>query len=129
MDSAGLLIRLIAWLYDLLLVGVPLCVFSVTLFGMSRIAVYVFFIFFLVYATITPAVSGGYTLGKKILRIRILVHQKNQWFAMMMRHIVTVCLYVLSCGLLLIVSIMMMEVREDRCSLHDLFANTSVIQE
>jgi len=126
---AGLFIRLIAWLYDFLLVGVPLFVFSVTLYGMSRYAVYLFFIFFLVYATITPAVNGGYTLGKKLVRVRIAAHQKNRLLAMTIRHVVAVCLYVLSCGLLLIVSIMMVKIRNDRRSLHDLFANTSVMQE
>ncbi len=129
MAQAGLFLRLIAWLYDLLLIGVPLFVFSVTLHGADLDALYTFLITFFVYATIAPCATDGYTLGKKLVRIRIIVYRKNKLLAMVIRHILAVILYALSCGLVLFISMIMICVRADQRSLHDVLANTVVVQE
>lgn len=129
MVQAGLLLRLIAWLYDLLLIGVPLFVFSLTLHRAELDALYSFFVAFFVYVTIAPCVTNGYTLGKKLVRIRIIVHRKNKWLAMVIRHIIAGILYAFSCGLLLFISMLMICVRTDQRSLHDVLANTVVVQE
>lgn len=126
--TARLLIRLIAWVYDVLLVGVPLFVASVTVFHISIYAIFFFIAAFIAYAVVTPVATSGFTLGKRLLRIQIVIDDtKRKWKALFLRHLFVPILYFITCGILLLISMIMIKVRYDQRGLHDVLAKTNVI--
>lgn len=127
-DTVGLLIRLIAWLYDLLLVGVPVAVMGVTLFGMEIAALCFLIGVFLFYAAVIPVMTSGFSVGKWLVGIRIAsLEGELTWRTMVIRHILSFIVYVLTGGLLLLLSVFMVMIRRDHRSLHDRFAMTVVV--
>lgn len=129
-DTVGLLIRLIAWLYDLLLVGVPVAVMGVTLFGMKIAALCFLIGVFLLYAAVIPVMTSGFSVGKWLVGIRIVSLEGDlTWRAMMIRHVLSFIVYVLTGGVLFLLSAFMVMIRLDHRSLHDQFAKTAVVIE
>lgn len=127
-DTANLTVRVIAWIDDLLLIGVPILVVGITLFHFEWNALLFFIVVFTLYATITPVLTSGYTLGKRIVGIRIISPDSRVSFkTIVIRHILTSTIYILSCGVALIISIAMTKYRSDKKSLHDYFARTTVV--
>lgn len=127
-EWASLWVRLFAWIFDLLLVGVPLIVIGVTFFekGLNMIF-FAFFLFFL-YVLLTPVFWQGFTVGKRILRIRIIDRKKNKISikTMLGRLIVSGLLYLITFGIALIVSVIVAHLRQDKRAIHDLIAGTCV---
>ncbi|MDV2582886.1 RDD family protein [Alkalibacillus haloalkaliphilus] len=80
------------------------------------------------YFTFTPLLWSGYTIGKRVLAIRIaqVNNSKLTFPTMFLREVIGVILYQLTLGLLTIVSIYLVTTRDDRRSVHDLIAGTFV---
>ncbi|WP_409299399.1 RDD family protein [Peribacillus sp. SCS-26] len=81
-----------------------------------------------VYSLIIPTVWYGYTVGKKIMGIRIAKVNggKVGIGTMLMRNLVGGLIYGLTIGIALIVSAFMVGMRKDKRALHDLIAGTYV---
>jgi uncharacterized RDD family membrane protein YckC len=84
----------------------------------------------LVYSIVLPIVWHGYTIGKRMMGIRIAkVDGKKLGFGtMFMRTFVGGLVYVLTLGIGLIVSAFMVGLREDKRAIHDFIAGTYVTQ-
>lgn len=79
---------------------------------------------------IVPVVWNGYTVGKRICRIQIrreFDHRPPHIGNMLMRELVANIVYALTLGIGLIASAIMVGVREDKRSLHDIIAGTEVV--
>ncbi|WP_261131132.1 RDD family protein [Bacillus sp. Marseille-Q3570] len=127
---ASLTQRALAMIVDLVIVTAPLSVISFLVFGTWRgdwitVAVEIF------YWLIIPVLTGGYTIGKWMAGIRIEMRKGTDpgILCMILRYGVVPLFYVISFGLLLLVSIGMMMIRPDRKSLHDVIANTVVVKD
>jgi uncharacterized RDD family membrane protein YckC len=129
---AGFWIRVGAALLDGLIVSLPLGVIA-SFIGdggqdpTSPSQLFVNFIIFL-YGLLVPLFWSGYTVGKRIFGIRILrVDGENVRITnMLIRTVVTGLLYAFTFGIAVIVSAIMVGVRKDKRSLHDLIAGTYV---
>lgn len=123
-------VRLVAILLDALIVGVPLLLISIFLVGDWERGERVGELVFAGYSLLVPVVWRGYTLGKYICRIRIqreFEQDPPHIGTMLLRNVVAGAVYGLTFGIGLILSIIMVFVREDRRSLHDFIAGTEVI--
>ncbi|WP_217587654.1 RDD family protein [Lentibacillus saliphilus] len=85
-------------------------------------------IFSYFYETFLPLLWDGYTIGKRILGIRIahLTNKKLTLGAMIIGGFLAQLLYYILAGILLIASIYFVSTREDKRSIHDLLAQTYV---
>lgn len=125
---AGLWVRLLAWVFDLLLVGVPMVVVGVTIFGKGVGLILFASISFFLYVFLTPVFWQGYTVGKRILRIKIIVRKKKRISigTMGARLIVAGLLYLFTFGIALVLSVLVAHLRKDKRAIHDLIAGTCV---
>ncbi|MBM7644207.1 putative RDD family membrane protein YckC [Scopulibacillus daqui] len=82
-----------------------------------------------IYLIIVPIVWNGYTVGKRLLGIRIerLSGKRVSIITMILRYI-GFAIYIATFGIAFIISIIMMIFRCDNRSLHDLIAGTCVNQ-
>ncbi|MFC4560097.1 RDD family protein [Virgibacillus kekensis] len=82
----------------------------------------------LIYHIILPVLWYGYTIGKRLLGIRIVkVNGENVGIGnMLMRHLVAGLVYALTLGIGVIVSVFMVAIREDKRAIHDFVAGTYV---
>lgn len=85
-------------------------------------------IFTLLYDFTLPLCWNGYTIGKRMVGIRIAQQndEKLTFFTMLIRVFVTHVLYYGTAGLLTIISIVCVAVRDDRKAIHDFLAQTYV---
>lgn len=127
-EEAGFWIRLGAALLDGLIIGVPLLILSWIIGGkegqISSNLLSALYSFFL------PILWNGYTIGKRICGIRIRrVHDHSPpgFGTMLLRDIVAGIVYGLTFGIGIIVSGLMVMIREDKRSLHDFIAGTEVV--
>ncbi|KIL75569.1 RDD family protein [Bacillus badius] len=129
-QPAGFWIRLVANLLDGLIIGVPLSIISYFIAGDWDGDAFTNSLNF-VYALIIPVVWSGYTIGKKIMGIRIVKvnGEKLGIGAMFMRTVVAGLVYVLTLGIGLIISAFMVGLREDKRAIHDFIAGTYVTSE
>ncbi|KAB7705971.1 RDD family protein [Bacillus aerolatus] len=129
-QPAGFWRRLFANILDAIIVGVPLSVISYFIMGNWDESA-ITSIGNLLYALVVPVVWAGYTIGKRILGIRIakVNGEKLGFGAMLMRTIVAGLVYVLTLGIGVIVSAFMAGLREDKRSIHDFIAGTYVTHE
>lgn len=128
-DVASVLIRSIAWCFDLLLIGVPLVVMSITLFNVSIGTMIFSFLLFSFYTCFTPVMASGVTLGKKLMSIHIV--QRNtrsqvNFRQMLIRTLMLNICCMLTGGIVLLVSIVLMLFTKGTYSLHDVVAQTTV---
>ncbi|WP_422661421.1 RDD family protein [Paenibacillus sp. EC2-1] len=127
--EAGFWIRLGAMVLDGLIIGIPLGFLSYQIDGgMDREPITD--ILSMLYSLLLPIFWYGYTIGKRICGIRIRKvydHMPPSFGTMLMRNVVGGVVYVLTLGIGLIASIIMISMREDRRSLHDLIAGTEVV--
>lgn len=127
-ETVGLFIRMIAWLYDILLVGVPVAVLGISLFHVDIKALVFCIAVFWLYVTVLPIITSGFTVGKRLVGIRIVSAQERiLWRTMIVRHFIMFVFYILSGGILLLISVFMVMNRCDRRSLHDCLAKTKVV--
>lgn len=82
----------------------------------------------LLYAIILPVVWSGYTIGKRILGVRIVkINGESIGFGtMLVRTIVAGFIYAITLGIGLIISAFMVGIRKDKRAIHDFLAGTYV---
>jgi uncharacterized RDD family membrane protein YckC len=82
------------------------------------------------YGLLLPVIWKGYTLGKKLVNVKIvrIDGQPLTVMTMFMRNFVAGLVYVFTLGIAGIVSAFMVAFREDKRSIHDLIAKTEVIK-
>ncbi len=124
-NPAGFLERFFAILLDGLIVHLPIVIISLFIFGQREI--FSDIVMFL-YGIILPVVWYGYTVGKRIIGIRIVKINGEQVGigTMLLRDLVSGFIYLITFGILGIVSIFMVALREDKRAIHDFIAGTCV---
>ncbi|MDX8366199.1 RDD family protein [Cytobacillus sp. IB215665] len=124
-NSAGFSIRLAALLFDWLLIGLPITFIAYYIFNEQSFLLNQFEV---IYGTLLPVFWKGYTVGKKIVGIRIVkIDGTNvHLVTMVLRVIIAGIVYGLTLGIGIIVSIFMVLLREDNRAIHDFVANTYV---
>ncbi|MGG4345883.1 RDD family protein [Paenibacillus lautus] len=126
---AGFWIRLGANLLDGIIVSLPLWFIAGLITGNFENEPINNLIYGL-YAMLVPVYWNGYTIGKRLCGIRI---RKFDFLeppgigTMLLRNLVAGIVYTLTFGIGLIVSIIMVAMREDKRSLHDFIAGTEVV--
>lgn len=126
MNPAGFWIRFGASLFDGIIMAAPLAIISYLILGESdtwftTIGSYIYFI-------LLPVVWTGYTVGKRILGIRIVNLDETDvsFWTMIKRHLIAGLIYALTFGIGVIVSAFMVGIREDKRAIHDFIAGTYV---
>jgi uncharacterized RDD family membrane protein YckC len=129
-NPAGFWRRLAANLLDGLIVGVPLAIISYFITG-SMEGDPITSLINLAYFLLVPIYWSGYTIGKRIMGVRIVKvnGEKLGFGAMFLRTIVASLVYVVTLGIALIVSSIMVGVRQDKRAIHDFIAGTYVTTE
>ena len=88
-------------------------------------------IIYFFYILLIPIYWNGYTVGKRIVNIRIVKHDTLETptiGTMLMRELVGWIIYVASFGIAVIVSCFMVALREDKRAIHDFIAGTIVVK-
>lgn len=126
-NLAGFWDRFFAGLLDGLFVGLPIAILAYFITGKFDDDV-ISAPLNLVYALVIPVVWNGYTVGKRMMQIRIakVNGDKLGFGTMFMRTIVSGLVYVLTLGIGIIVSAFMVGMREDKRAIHDFIAGTYV---
>jgi uncharacterized RDD family membrane protein YckC len=129
-NPAGFWKRLAANLLDGIIVGIPISLIGYLITN-SWEENWFTSLANIVYALVVPAVWSGYTVGKKLLGIRIAKVNggKVGIGTMFLRSIVGSLVYVITLGIGLIISAIMVAAREDKRSIHDFIAGTYVTTE
>ncbi|WLR56987.1 RDD family protein [Mesobacillus subterraneus] len=127
---AGFWVRLGAGILDGIIIGVPLLIISYLVTGSAEENVFTSSLN-LLYTLLVPVLWSGYTVGKKIVGVRIakVNGEKLGFGTMLMRTIVAGLVYVLTLGIGFIVSAFMVGIREDKRAIHDFIAGTYVTYE
>jgi uncharacterized RDD family membrane protein YckC len=127
---AGFWVRLGAAILDGLIIGVPLAIISYLVTGSAEDNIFTSTLNFL-YTLLVPVVWAGYTVGKKIVGVRIakVNGEKLGFGTMFMRTIVSGLVYLLTLGIGIIVSAFMVGLRQDKRAIHDFIAGTYVTYE
>lgn len=127
MNPAGFWARLGANLLDGLIIGIPLSIISFLISGNWQDTP-ITSLGNILYSILVPVLWTGYTVGKKILGIRIVKvdGSKLGYGAMILRVLVGGLVYALTFGIALIVSAFMVGIREDKRAIHDFIAGTYV---
>ena len=131
--------RFFARIIDGLIIGVPIVfLLSFTIgydFVIEPRANFIFNLFMLLIVTVymisLPVTWYGWSVGKRLLGIRI-THVNGQdvtWKVMVKRELFILVVYILTFGLFLLLSGVMMITRKDKRALHDLMADTKVADE
>ncbi len=129
-NPAGFWIRLLAGFLDGIIIMSPLNVVGYVLIG-SWEDNFVSNILSSLYSIFIPIVWYGYTVGKRIVGVRIVKMngEKLSLGTMLLRVIVAAIIYVVTLGIAAIVSAFMVGIREDKRSIHDLISGTYVTYE
>ncbi|WP_391206473.1 RDD family protein [Psychrobacillus sp. L4] len=127
LNPAGFWIRFAANLLDSLIIGIPLAIISYLLVGDWEETPITSF-GNVIYTLIVPVLWYGFTVGKKMLGIRIVKvdGSKLGYGAMILRVVVGGLVYIFTFGVGLIVSAFMIGLREDKRAIHDFIAGTYV---
>ncbi|MFC9654918.1 RDD family protein [Bacillus subtilis] len=125
---AGFWIRLGAALLDYIIVSVPLLLIYWLITGKDPNDSMFISLVVLLYSILLPVFWNGYLIGKRICGIRIVKKEGSQvsLLTMFLRVIVAGLVYFITFGLGLIASLILIAVREDKRTLHDLIAGTYV---
>ena len=126
-NPAGFWVRFFASLLDAIIIGIPLSIISYLFFGVWEETSITSFGNIL-YSIIVPVLWVGFTVGKKIMGIRIVKvdGSKIGYGVMILRVIVGGIIYVVTLGIGLIVSAFMVGLRDDKRAIHDFIADTYV---
>ncbi|MGE5702204.1 MAG: RDD family protein [Clostridia bacterium] len=126
-NPVGFWRRLGANLLDGIIIGVPLSLLGYGLTGDSQSSSVLNAISFL-YSLLLPIFWYGYTIGKRLLGIRIVrMNGENVGIGtMLLRTVVGGLLYTITFGIAAIISAIMVGAREDKRSIHDFIAGTYV---
>lgn len=125
---AGFWIRFGANLLDALLIGLPLFFISYLITGDTTQQEPFTDVLSFLYSLLVPVFWYGYTVGKKLVGIRIVKINGDPVGigTMLMRNLVAGLFYVITIGIGLIISAFMVGMREDKRAIHDLIAKTYV---
>jgi len=106
---------------------------NITLMSNGRALLYFFiaFAFYLIIYVIVPCITDGKTLGKYIMRIRIvkLSEKRMSFGTLFLRQIVSVFLDFYSMGITLIISLFSIFYAKGNRIVHDRMTNTLVVKE
>jgi uncharacterized RDD family membrane protein YckC len=127
---AGFWKRVLASLLDAVIIGLPLAIISYFITGHWNGDIFTSLLNIL-YFVIVPVIWSGYTIGKRIVGIRIVKvnGEKLGFGAMLLRSVVASIIYVITLGIAFIASVIMVAVREDKRAIHDFIAGTYVTTE
>ncbi len=126
-DSVGFWKRLFAGVLDGIIVSAPLAIiFGVITGNWDNENFSTLFNF--LYMLIVPILWYGYTVGKRIMGIRIvrMDGKKLGIGTMLLRYLVAALVYAITLGIGFIVSAFMVGIRKDHRSIHDFIAGTYV---
>ncbi|TWD97701.1 putative RDD family membrane protein YckC [Peribacillus frigoritolerans] len=126
-DSVGFWKRLFAGVLDGIIVSAPLAIIFGVITGDWENENFSTLFNFL-YMVIVPILWYGYTVGKRIMGIRIvrMDGKKLGIGTMLLRYLVTALVYAITLGIGFIVSAFMVGIRKDHRSIHDFIAGTYV---
>ena len=127
-NPGGFWVRFLANLLDAIIIGIPLGILSAIIGGFwGEDEPFTGLISFL-YTLLLPILWYGYTVGKKIMGVRIVKvnGEKLGFWAMFLRTFVAGLLYGVTLGVALIISAFMVGLRDDKRGIHDLIAGTYV---
>jgi uncharacterized RDD family membrane protein YckC len=127
---AGFWKRALASLLDAVIIGLPLAIISYFITGHWNGDIFTSLLNSL-YFVIVPVIWSGYTIGKRIVGIRIVKvnGEKLGFGAMLLRSVAASIIYVITLGIAFIASVIMVAVREDKRAIHDFIAGTYVTTE
>ncbi|MGM9923621.1 MAG: RDD family protein [Bacillus sp. (in: firmicutes)] len=128
LDSVGFWKRFAAGILDSFAVGIPLMIILMIINVDEMQEEMIMSIVQLLYLLILPVVWHGYTVGKKLMDIRIVrVDGKKVGIGtMLLRNVVASLVYVMTLGIGYIVSAFMVGLRKDHRAIHDFIAGTYV---
>lgn len=128
-DSVGFWKRLFAGVLDGIIVSAPLAIIFGVITGDWENENFSTLFNFL-YMVIVPILWYGYTVGKRIMGIRIvrMDGKKLGIGTMLLRYLVAALVYAITLGIGFIVSAFMVGIRKDHRSIHDFIAGTYVHQ-
>ncbi|MFA1821043.1 RDD family protein [Virgibacillus oceani] len=129
-NVGGFWIRLAALLMDAILIGITISI-AIVIFDLDtsdRAVQTGESLFSLLYFVLVPVLWYGYTVGKRLVGIRIVKMDGSNVTlgTILLRYAITGFIYGLSLGIALIVSIFMVALREDKRTIHDFIAGTYV---
>ena len=126
-DSVGFWKRLFAGVLDGIIVSAPLAIIFGVITGDWENENFSTLFNFL-YMVIVPILWYGYTVGKRIVGIRIvrMDGKKVGIGTMLLRYLVAALVYAITLGIGVIVSAFMVGIRKDHRSIHDFIAGTYV---
>lgn len=126
-DSVGFWKRLFAGVLDGIIVSAPLAIIFGVITGDWENENFSTLFNFL-YMVIVPILWYGYTVGKRIMGIRIvrMDGKKLGIGTMLLRYLVAALVYAITLGIGFIVSAFMVSIRKDNRSIHDFIAGTYV---
>ncbi|WP_138493780.1 RDD family protein [Paenibacillus pinistramenti] len=129
-EPAGFWIRFAASIVDSLLLWIGGMILSLIIYGEiggSRSSVTDTLTF--LYMLIVPVVWGGFTVGKRMLGIRIRRMNGGSpgILNMLLRTLAAGLVYTITFGIGIIVSAFMVGMREDKRAIHDFIAGTQVV--
>ncbi|MCK1982787.1 MULTISPECIES: RDD family protein [Peribacillus] len=126
-DSVGFWKRLFAGFLDGIIVSFPLAIIFGLITGDWENESFSTFFNFL-YMLFVPILWYGYTVGKRIMGIRIVrVDGKKLGIGtMLLRYLVAALVYAITFGIGFIVSAFMVGIRKDHRAIHDFIAGTYV---
>jgi uncharacterized RDD family membrane protein YckC len=127
--QAGFWIRLGAVILDAIIIAIPLAIISFVITGGEIGKENLTDLLSFLYSLLLPVFWNGFTVGKRICGIRISKMDGSSpgLGTMLMRTLVASIVYALTLGIGLIVSAIMVAVREDKRALHDFIAGTEVV--
>ncbi|MEH7885738.1 RDD family protein [Bacillus sp. JJ1609] len=127
---AGFWVRVGAAILDGIIIGIPIAIISYLVTGNAEDSG-ISSTLNLLYTLLVPVVWSGYTVGKKIVGVRIakVNGEKLGFGTMLMRTVVSGLVYLLTLGIGIIVSAFMVGLRQDKRAIHDLIAGTYVTYE
>lgn len=125
-EPAGFWVRLFANLLDAIIIGIPLSLLTYAITGSSQNSLND--TISTLYSLLVPVLWMGYTVGKRIMGIRIVkINGENVGlWTTIKRVVISAFVYAITLGIGLIVSFFMIGLRQDKRSLHDLIAGTYV---
>jgi uncharacterized RDD family membrane protein YckC len=126
-NPAGFWTRLLAIILDAIIIGIPISIIGYLMSGNWEDNL-ITNILNVLYSLILPVLWSGYTIGKKIVGVRIakVDGSKLGFGSMVLRTLVAGLVYVVTFGIGIIASAFMVGIRKDKRALHDLIAGTYV---
>lgn len=128
-NPVGFWIRFLAMILDGILIFIVFGFVNLLLYNSFIVETFTFTdILQLFYFIIIPIVWYGYTVGKKAIGIRIVRMNGDDVTigVMILRYLMGGIFYAFTCGIGIIVSAFMVGLREDKRSIHNIFADTYV---